>query len=56
MCVESVRGECGMDGAAGDPNFGARRCDRGGNFIPLLPYNRATKGRDDDATAESQPS
>ena len=22
----------------------ARRCDRGGNLIPILPYNRATKG------------
>ena len=34
----------GTDGAAGDPTRGARRCDRGGNLIPILPYNRATKG------------
>ena len=33
----------GTDGAAGDPTRGARRCDRGGNLIPILPYNRATK-------------
>ena len=38
-------GMCGgTDGAAGDPTRGARRCDRGGNLIPILPYNRATKG------------
>ena len=44
MCDAAERMREGTDGAAGDPTRGARRCDRGGNLIPILPYNRATKG------------